>query len=166
MNLVNGKPYTNTNFVGIETAVGNALPLSVNVEERAAANLPASTQSALFTISGGGIILFHWHIEVTTAIELKDCNAQLIANPTGLADVNLCAVLNITNAAIGTKFYITGTYTDAMIASVNGVIPMLAKPQLIPDGTLDLSTSATNTGQFKAVVHFVPVVTGGNCVVA
>lgn len=128
-------------------------------EHRTTASLPATTASALFTVTGR-IKLISIIGEVTTIVQTQACNAKLIANPTVGADVDLCAVLDITAAAVGTQFSITGTLANAMVKTTSGAGVFQAAPLLIQPGTIDLSTSANNTGSVKWRIEYVPVDAG------
>lgn len=128
-------------------------------EHRATAALPATTASPIFTVTGR-IKLISIIGEVTTVIQTQACNTKLIANPTTGADVDLCAVLDITAAAVGAQFTITGTLANAMVKTTSGAGVFQAAPLLIQPGTIDLSTAATNTGSVKWRIEYVPVDAG------
>lgn len=123
---------------------------------RAAATLPATTQTPYFTVTGRVKILSIIG-QVTTIVQTQACNAKLTANPTVGADVDMCADLNITAAALGAQLSITGTLADALVKTVSGVGVFQAFPQLVQAGTIDLTTSATNTGATKWQVKYVPI---------
>lgn len=120
---------------------------------KAAANLPQSTQSALFTIAGGRIRAKIYG-EVTTVIETKANNTKLVSNPTVGADVDLCAVNDITADAVGTIYTITGTLASAMVATTSGAVIDQADWVTIAAGTIDLSCAASSTGQTKWVLQY------------
>lgn len=88
--------------------------------EKATATLPQSTAAAKFTVSGGKVLICDIIGEVTTIIEAGANNMKLISNPTVGADVDLCAVLDIAEDAVGTTYHITGTLADAMVAKTSG----------------------------------------------
>jgi len=128
-------------------------------EHRATAALPATTQSALFTVTGR-IKLLNIVGEVTTVVQTQACNTKIVANPTVGADVDICAVLDITAAAVGAQFHITGTLATAMVKTTSGAGVFQAAPLLVLPGTIDLNTAATNTGSVKWKVEYVPVDVG------
>jgi len=133
--------------------------------DRATADLPATTTQAIFTIAGGPILLVQILGIVTTVIQTQACNTKLQANPTATgASVDICANLDITAKVVASYFGITGTFANAM---VNGLsIPMQATPVIIPVGTIDLVTAATNTGQVSWHVWYLPLASSGVSVVA
>ena len=88
--------------------------------DRATANLPQTTQSALFTVTGGRILVTSIVGEVTTVIQNQANNTKLVANPTTGTDVDLCAVLSITAKEVGTLFGITGLFSDALVGANAG----------------------------------------------
>lgn len=128
-------------------------------ENRATATLPATAQTALFTVTGR-VRITSIIGEVTTIVQTQACNAKLVANPTVGTDVDMCAVLDITAAAVGAQFSITGTLANALVKTTSGVGVAQAASLLILPGTIDLSTSATNTGAVKWRVEYVPVDAG------
>ena len=132
---------------------------------RVSATLPATTATPYFTVTGK-ILLLDIVGEVTTIVETQACNTKLIANPTIGADVDLCAVLNITAAAAGSIFTITGTLANAMVKTASGAGVAQASPLVVAAGTIDLSTAATNTGATKWLVRYQPLEVGARVFVA
>lgn len=131
---------------------------------RATAGLPASTSSAIFTVTGR-IKLLAIRGEVTTIVQTQLCNTKLIGVPTVGSSVDLCAVKDITAAAVGTQFSITGTLANAMVQSVGAFVEQAA-PLVILPGTINLSTSATNTGAVKWHIDYQPIDPGATVVAA
>lgn len=132
---------------------------------RSAATLPATAATPYFTVTGR-VKIVQILGEVTTLIQTQACNAKLIANPTVGADVDLCAVLDITAGAVGAQFSITGTLANAMVKTVSGAGVYQAAPVLVTAGTIDFSTSATNTGATKWLVDYQPIDPGAIIVAA
>lgn len=133
---------------------------------RATDTLPASTTEALFTIAGGRVLLLGIVGEVTTAIQNQACNTKLTANPTTGTDVDICAVLSIANDEVGCLYGITGLFSDAMVGSNAGAGVWPRNPVVLPAGTLDLSTAATNTGSVKWDLWYVPLDTSATVTAA
>ena len=128
--------------------------------------LPASTSQALFTISGGRILVLGLIGEVTTVVQTQTCNAKLISTPTTGTAVDMCAVLNITAKEVGALIGITGVPADAMVAANAGLAPWPYYRQVLPIGTVNFNTSATNTGATKWELYYVPLDTGAVAVSA
>lgn len=126
------------------------------VTTRASATLPATAATPYFTVTGRVKILSIIG-EVTTVVQTQTCNAKLIANPTVGTDVDICAVKDITAAAVGTNLSITGTFATAMVQTASGAFVAQAAPVIVTAGTIDLSTSATNTGATRWTVVYEPI---------
>ena len=136
---------------------GNIKPIRV---ERAAANLPQSTAAAIFNVTGGKVKILSIVGEVTTIIQAGANNMKLISNPTTGADVDLCAVVDIDTDAVGTMYNITGTLTDAMVATTSGAYKAQSNAVDVAAGTIDLSCSASKTGQIKWALYYLPIDSG------
>jgi len=134
-------------------------PLSTNIRrtERATDDLPQTTQEALFTISGGRILVYAIIGEVTTVIETQTNNTQLVFNHATESDVDLCADLDITAKAVGTLFSITGTFANAMVAGVALPATILPAPLILSEGTIELDCAASNDGQVKWTLFWAPL---------
>lgn len=131
--------------------------------DRATATLPATTATAYFTIATGRVAAFFLG-EVTLVVQAQACNAKLIHNPTVGTDLDLCAVLDITGDELGTLYSITGTPADAMLGA--GMAARFVSPVILKPGTVDFSTSATNTGSTKWSCFWVPIDEGATVVSA
>lgn len=125
--------------------------------ERATAELPATTQSALFTVTGGRVIITSLIGEVTTVIQTQANNTKVVANPTTGTDADLCAVLDITADEVGTLYSISGLASDAMRGTTAGSVAGQDRPVIVAAGTIDLSCAATNTGAIKWALTYVPL---------
>lgn len=132
---------------------------------RATAVLPATTQAAIFTITGR-IQLVDIIGEVTTVIQTQANNLKITANPTVGADVDICAVTNVTAAAVGSQFSITGTFATGLVVTPSGAFVRQAASTILTAGTLDLVTSATNTGSVKWTARYVPIDPGARVIAA
>lgn len=134
--------------------------------ERATAALPQTTASALFTVSGGRIAITQIIGEVTTVIETQANNTKLTANPTTGTDVDLCAVLDITADEVGTLYGISGLNSDALIGINAGAVPGQVRDVIVPEGTIDLSCAASNTGAVKWTLYYIPLDDGASVTAA
>lgn len=120
---------------------------------RATAALPQTTQSALFTVTGR-IELVSIIGEITTVVQTQANNTKIVSNPTVGADVDLCANLDITAAAVGSQFHITGTLATAMVKTASGAFVKQASPVIVTAGTIDLACAASNTGSVKWMIIY------------
>lgn len=126
---------------------------------RATAALPQTTQSALFTITGGVIAVTGIIGKVTTAIQNQANNTKLVHNPSSGTDVDICAVLNIAADEVGTLYGISGLFSDALIGAGQALAGMV-RPVFLGPGTLDLNCAASNTGSVAWTLLYLPVDSG------
>ncbi len=153
---------TNTELT---TALTNLNAVVPRIVSRTAATLPATTQTPYFTVTGR-VIITQIVGEVTTAVQNQACNLDLYSNPSVGSDVALCAVVDIDNDAVGTLYTLTGTLSDALIATTSGAFSAQSKALVVTAGTIDLKTSATNTGATKWTLHYIPLDSGSTVVAA
>lgn len=156
---------TAAEILAAETKGVKVLTTDHGVVNRATAALPATTAEALFTVTGRVRIKSIIGV-VTTVIQTQANNTKLVANPTVGADVDLCAVNNISADAVGTVYSITGTLADAMVATTSGVGVAQAAELVLEAGTIDLDCAATNTGSVKWRVEYEPVDPGARIIAA
>ena len=126
---------------------------------RSTANLPQTAAGALFTVAGR-VVLMHIVGEVTKAIQTQANNTKVTANGTVGASVDMCAVLDITGDALGTLWHITGTLANALVATTSSCGVAQAAPLLLAAGTIDLDCAASNAGQTKWTVRYIPLDAG------
>lgn len=137
---------------GTDSSTNSRLGKKVTV---AAADVFDGTTTALFTVATGRVLITHLEGEVVgAAVDATVSNTKFVSNPTTGTDADLCAVLDIQSDEIGTLYTITGTFSDAMLGANAGGSPGMAKPIVVPEGTIDLSSSADAgtggaTGKFE-----------------
>ncbi|WML79177.1 hypothetical protein [Streptomyces sp. VNUA74] len=134
--------------------------------DRATATLPQTTQGALFTVTGGRVLLTSLVGEVTTAIQNQACNVKVTSNPTTGTDVDIAANLNVQADEVGCLYGITGLFSDALVGANAGAGVVPRNPVVLPVGTLDLVTSASNTGSVKWSLTYVPLDDGASVAAA
>jgi hypothetical protein len=149
--------------LGFPTVRRGVVPLGLSVE-RAAAALPQTAQAPLFTITGGRVII-RIIGEVTVAIQNQANNAKLVHNVAVGTDQDLCAVLNIAADEVGTLYTLPGPFASALVGSGQAA-PMPSQPVVLKPGTIDLSTSASNTGAVKWTLYYIPIDSGALVVAA
>jgi len=139
------------------------------IAERTTAALPQTADGALFRITGGKIRLLEIVGEVTTAIQNQANNTKIKHNPSGVgADVDLCAVLDIANDAVGTLYAITGDFSDAMVDGLWSLETdelMEKRGIILGPGDIELDCAASNTGSVKWTVTWEPFDEGGSLAV-
>ncbi len=146
---------TNTNRERIAEIAGLGFKVT-----RATAALPQTTDDALFTITGGRILLTAIVGEVTTVIQNQANNTKLKFNPTATgADQDLCAVLDIANDAVGELYTISGTVGDALRSDLLiGLNSLLGAGGLIlSEGDIEIDCAASNTGSVAWDMWYLPL---------
>jgi len=132
-------------------------PMSLRVTERLASTLPQTAQGTLFRVTGR-VKVYLILGEVTVVIQNQANNTKVVSNPTVGADVDLCAVLDIANDAVGTMYKVNGDFSDALLSQTSGAFEDAKDyPVIVTDGTIDLSCAASNTGEVKWTLHWIPV---------
>lgn len=137
--------------------------------QRATAALPQTAAGALFTITGGKVLITSLVGEVTTVIQTQADNTKLTFDPTDAgATQDLCAVLDITADAVGTLYSITGTPATAMQDALNFLpsnkVP--AQPIVLKPGSILLDCAASNTGSVKWDLTYIPLDNGASVAAA
>ncbi|MFI2632625.1 hypothetical protein ACH5A2_19835 [Streptomyces collinus] len=137
--------------------------------QRATATLPQTTAGALFTVSGGKVLITSLVGEVTTVIQTQADNTKLTFDPVDAgATQDLCAVLDITGDAVGTCYSLTGTPATAMQDALN-FLPsnkVLAQPLVLKPGSILLDCAASNTGSVKWDLTYIPLDNGASVAAA
>jgi hypothetical protein len=120
---------------------------------RPTAAMPATTTGNLFNISG--LVQIDSIIGiVTTVIQTQACNLKLNTY-VGTTATDICADLNVSAKAVGSRMSITGTYANALINTAAGVpVAPQATPVVCHGGVIRAETSATNTGSIRWVVRY------------
>lgn len=142
-----------------------AIALGTRVE-RATAALPATTTGALFTVTGGKVLITSIVGEVTTGIQAQANAIKLVATPTVGSVNDLSGTVDSNALAAGGLLGITGLAADAMVKSTGGGVSNLRNPVVVAAGTIGLNTAATNTGSIKWVLTYVPLDNGASVAAA
>jgi hypothetical protein len=136
---------------------------------RSTAALPQTSTSALFTVSGGKVLITSLVGEVTTVIQTQADATKLSFDPTDAgATQDLCATLDITADAVGTLYSLTGTPATAMQDALNFLSSnkVLAQPLVLKPGSILLDCAASNTGSVKWDLCYIPLDNGASVVAA
>lgn len=132
----------------------------------AAQALPASATATLFTVAGGSVLVTSiWGLVSGTAIQNQACNLSLGNTPTGgsAGNTSLATATAITNKPIGTFFvpaFASGVGGAAVVAQLVQAQDASTASFLVPAGTITWTTSATNTGQMKWYLSYLPLDSG------
>ena len=134
---------------------------------RALATLPQGAAGALFTITGGKVLITSIVGEVTTIIQATANATKLVANPTTGTSVDMCATLDVTADEVGCLYGITGTPAGALVGTDAGLATTMAtKGIIVNTGTIDLDCAGSATGAVKWVLHYIPIDVGAHIVAA
>ena len=137
--------------------------------QRATATLPQTAAGALFTITGGKVLITSLVGEVTTVIQTQADATKLTFDPTDAgATQDLSATLDITADAVGTLYSLTGTPATAMQDALN-FLPsnkVLAQPLVLKPGSILLDCAASNTGSVKWDLTYIPLDNGASVAAA
>lgn len=127
--------------------------------DRATDTLPQTAAEAIFNIVGGRVCMTGILGEVTVVLGTVG-NLNLEANPSGAGTTSvLDAVVAGGAKEVGSLFSITGAVGDAALCDDAGGVQF--GPRLpgvvLPVGTLELRTSASDTGEMKWSIWYVPL---------
>lgn len=137
-----------------------ALLFGTKVEEPAAV-LPATATAHIFTVSGGRVVVTGLVGQCTTVCSATATTLSVGVTPTtGTASTTgLCTASAVTSAEVGSLVslpQVKGALLANTVAGgavqVNGSDGYVVEP-----GTIDITTSATNTGAFKWTLTYVPL---------
>ena len=142
------------------------IALGVRVD-RTAAVLPATTQSAIFTVATGRVVVTALVGEVTTVCSGTATTLKVTSNPTTGTDVDLTSTTAVTSKEVGSLVTLPLTLGGALNVQSAGAgeIPG-AVGFVVPIGTIDLVTSATNTGALKWTIFYYPLDNGATITAA
>lgn len=134
---------------------------------RATATLPQTAQAAIFTVATGRVIVTSLVGTVTTATGATATNLSVIGNPTTGTDVVLASVLASASKEIGATFTLPVTFGSALqVQNAGGAGLPLGTGFILNPGTLDILTSASNTGSIKWDITYVPLDDGASVTAA
>lgn len=124
--------------------------------DRVTATLPQSVAGAIFTVSGGRVIVNMILGEVTTIIQAQTNNTKVKSVPTAGSTVDLCAVKDITALEVGGKLVVNGVAATALTQANAGAIIAETVPVVVAAGSIQLDCAASNTGSIKWSIFYVP----------
>lgn len=156
---------TSAGTKGVKITFSNQGDASEFVEMGTSKNLPATTTGAIFTVTGVVEIIAITGV-VTTVIQTQACNVK-VSTVSNSATTDICANLDVTAAAAQSRMSITGTFANALLNTAKGVpVARQATPLIVQEGTIILTTSATNTGAIRWAVRYRPLQEGSRIVAA
>lgn len=133
---------------------------------RAAGNLPQTTHSAIFTITGGRIEVVRIVGVVTTVIQSGANNLKLTSYPTTGTSGDLCTTTDIASLEVGGMVTIDGTVGNALVLTNAFGIKQMTTRLWLPIGAIHWDCSASKTGQIAWELFYVPIDSGATVVAA
>ncbi len=128
---------------------------------RNAAVLPASGTGHIFTVSGGLVVVTALVGQVTTACSATATTLKITATPSTGTAVDLTSAVAVTSAEAGSLITLPTTLGGALSVTTSGAGQIPGLQFLVAPGTIDITTSATNTGQVAWSLTYAPWDNGG-----
>lgn len=148
---------------------GSALRLNILGTQvtRAAALLPATTQGAIFTVTGGKVLVTSLVGEVVVAMPATVNTLKVTGNPTAGTDVDWTSATSTASKEAGSIISLPVTAGGALIVANAGGGNAVGPFYVAQIGTIDLVTSGTAaTGTVKWSLTYVPIDTGASVAAA
>lgn len=126
--------------------------------DKAAAVLPATTTATIFTVAGGRLMLTALVGQVTTIMSATATNLKVTSTPTVGSAVDLCINGAVTSKEVGALVALPAAVASALVVANAGAVtspPGLSL--IIPAGTIQITTDATNTGAMKWSMLWIPL---------
>lgn len=135
--------------------------------DRAAALLPQTAHAAIFTITGGRVIVNLIVGAVTTIIQAQANATKLTSIPTTGTAVDLCATGDINGLEVGATVLVpVATFATAMAVANAGANIIAANPFQCNAGAIHLNCAASNTGAMKWSVFYTALDDGATVLAA
>ena len=132
---------------------------------RATADVQTGSAVAIFTISGGRILVTQIIGQVTTVLSAGTTpDAKFQSNPTTGTTNNMCATLQIDSDEVGTMYGITGTPADAMLDGQSGALRAQTTPMIVAIGDIEFICDENITGSIKFDIWYIPIDEGASVV--
>ena len=125
--------------------------------DKAAANLPQTAAAAIFTIATGRVLVTLLIGEVSTIIQTQANTTKITINPTTGTSGDVASGLDISADEVGTHYIVEGDGTALVGTNAGTGWGAVSLPFIVPIGGLDLDCSASNTGQVKWTVFYLPI---------
>lgn len=133
------------------------------------ANHPTGT-TTLFTVTGSIIIHDIVGTVQTTAMAAAATATKLSARCDALVSTDICATVDLTGAAVGTSYHITGTVANAAVLGTNGVTIAQAGELIVVPVTSAIITmnnaGAANAGRMRWFLRWSPLSPGATVTAA
>lgn len=136
--------------------------------DRTAANLPASTDDTLFTVTTGRIVLTSLVGEVTTVVQAQANAIKIKSVPTTGTAGDISGTLDINAFEVGALVSLNGTALTTALSGANAsaALNLRGAGIVVPIGAIKLNTAATNTGAMKWSMTYYPYDLGASVAAA
>ncbi|MHA1962063.1 MAG: hypothetical protein ACW99U_17800, partial [Candidatus Thorarchaeota archaeon] len=118
--------------------------------------LPQTTETAIFTVAGGPILVHGLVMKIGTVVQTQATVSRWINNPTTGTTMAMCADLDLTAAASGAYYSIVDRISALTLANCWCSPPIIANI-----GAIALDTDGSSTGSFTAELWWSPLITAG-----
>lgn len=131
--------------------------------DKATAVLPATAYGALFTVSGGRVLVTGLVGEFTVAADATATTVKVTGTPTTGTAVDWTSATAVTSKEIGAQMTLPAAAGSALVVSNGGAGGQLQlkSPFVAAIGTIGITTSATNAGSAKWTIFYVPLDSAG-----
>jgi hypothetical protein len=134
------------------------------IVQEPAKNIPQTTFSNIFTVSGGRVLLTTLVGQVTTVIGGTATTLSVGVTPTGgsLVAAAIATASTITGLALGALVSVVNPVGALVVGTASGVLAIGgssiddASCLLVAPGVINISTSANNTGAMSWACTYVP----------
>lgn len=130
---------------------------------RAAAALPQTATGTIFTITGGQVLVTSLIGTVTVATGATATTLKIVSTPTVGTAADLTTAVSVASKEVGTIIALNVAVGGALTVATAGGAAIPAPGQLVLNaGTIQLTTSASNTGSVKWSITYVPLDDGAS----
>ena len=126
------------------------------------ADLPQTAAEATFEVQGGEVLVHLLYGRVTTVIQTQACNTKVTLNPTTGTSADVASNLDITGDEVGTIYIVEGDGTALIGVNAGQTWAGAGLPHafIVNEGTIDVETSANNSGRIKWHCYYEPLTEG------
>lgn len=130
--------------------------------DRATDTLPQTASEAIFTITGGRVLVIGLIGEVTTAIGAGVTpDLKIVYNPTAAGtSFDLCTAVSVASDAVGQTYTLAGDVATPGALVVAGAVgqanPVFAKPLLLSEGDIEINMDESVAGSVSWSLIYVP----------
>jgi hypothetical protein len=150
--------------------VASGVSGAVQTVERPTKQLPsvyvaATTDQAIFHVSGGPVEVIALVGEVTTAIAATTTNLSIVWNPTLGSNVQLGGNVAVTSDTVGTLWSLKTSLATAIQTNANGIDEGMGFSIILYEGDIELRNDASPTGSVEWSIRYKPIAPGATITV-